>query len=138
MSNPVFCYITKTSIFKYIETFITKMQMQKKILLFFIFLLKNIDYGYSFDPPRRGGSNEYPQSMFLRRNKKNNVYPCKPEFYYIKIRFMGVNIIYACFRDDISICSPLKVLTSMQSSYYSVFHNFGRYFPLRKHANSNI
>ena len=27
---------------------------------------------------RRGGSNEYPQSMFLSRNKKNNVYPCKP------------------------------------------------------------
>ena len=24
---------------------------------------------------RRGGSSEYPQSMFLNRNKKNNVYP---------------------------------------------------------------
>ena len=24
----------------------------------------------------------YPQSMFLSRNKKNNVYPCKPQFYY--------------------------------------------------------
>ena len=23
-----------------------------------------MDYGYSFEPPRRGGSNEYPQSMF--------------------------------------------------------------------------
>ena len=31
--------------------------------------------------PRRGGSNEYPQSMFLSRNKKNNVYPWKPQFY---------------------------------------------------------
>ena len=27
------------------------------------------------------GSNEYPQSMFLNRNKKNNVYLCKPQFY---------------------------------------------------------
>ena len=26
-----------------------------------------------------GGSNEYPQSMFLSRNKKNNVYPYKPQ-----------------------------------------------------------
>ena len=26
--------------------------------------LKNIDCGYSLEPPRRGGSNEYPQSMF--------------------------------------------------------------------------
>ena len=25
-----------------------------------------------------GGSNKYPQSMFLSRNKKINVYPCKP------------------------------------------------------------
>ena len=35
----------------------------------------NTDCGYSLEPPRWGGSNEYPQSMFLRRNKKNNVYP---------------------------------------------------------------
>ena len=32
--------------------------------LFFLFLLKNIDCGYSLEPPRRGGSNKYPQSMF--------------------------------------------------------------------------
>ena len=34
-------------------------------------------------------SNEYPQSMFLSRNKKKNVYPCKPQFYYIKVGFNG-------------------------------------------------
>ena len=32
--------------------------------LFFLFLLKTIDCGYSLEPPHRGGSNEYPQSMF--------------------------------------------------------------------------
>ena len=26
------------------------------------------------------------------RNKKNNVYPCKPKFYYIKVGFKGVKI----------------------------------------------
>ena len=31
---------------------------------------QNIDYGYSLESLRRGGSNEYPQSMFLSRNKK--------------------------------------------------------------------
>ena len=31
---------------------------------------QNIDCGYSLEPPRRGGSNKYPQSMFLSRNKK--------------------------------------------------------------------
>ena len=54
---------------------------------------QNTDYGYSLEPPRRGGSNEYPQSMFLSRNKKNNVYPYKPQFYYIKVGFKEVKII---------------------------------------------
>ena len=54
---------------------------------------QNINCGYSLEPPRRGGSNEYPQSMFLGRNKKNNVYPCKPQFYHIKVGFTGVKII---------------------------------------------
>ena len=41
---------------------------------------QNIDYGYSLEPPRRGGSNEYALSMFLNRNKKNNVNPANPSF----------------------------------------------------------
>ena len=28
--------------------------------------------------------------MFLSRNKKNNIYPCKPQFYFIKVGFEGV------------------------------------------------
>ena len=60
-----------------------------------IFLMspQNIDCGYSSEPPRWGGSDEYPQSMFLSRNKKSNVYPCKPQFYYIKVGFKRVKII---------------------------------------------
>ena len=30
--------------------------------------------------------------MFLSRNKRNNVYPCKPQFYYIKVGFGGLKI----------------------------------------------
>ena len=37
---------------------------------------------------------EYPQSMFSSKNKKNNIYPCKPQFYYRKVWFKGVKIIY--------------------------------------------
>ena len=43
------------------------------------------------------GSNEYPQSIFLNRNKKTNVFPRKPQFYCIKVGFKGVKTIYACF-----------------------------------------
>ena len=50
---------------------------------------QNIDCGYSSEPPRRGGSNKCPQSMFWSRNKKNNIYPCKPQVYYIKVEFKG-------------------------------------------------
>ena len=45
---------------------------------------------YSLKPPQWGGSNEYPQYMFLNRRKKHNVYTCKPQFYYIKVGFKGV------------------------------------------------
>ena len=34
------------------------------VYLFSLFLLQNIDCGYSLEPPQRGGSNVYPQSMF--------------------------------------------------------------------------
>ena len=30
----------------------------------FLFLIQNIDCGYSLEPPRKGGSNVYTQSMF--------------------------------------------------------------------------
>ena len=38
--------------------------------------------------------------MFLSRNKRNNVYPCKPQFYHIKVGLKGIKIIKACFRDE--------------------------------------
>ena len=74
---------------------------------------------YTLEPPRRGGSNAYPQSMFWaeartlsshslchkllgrskkkKKNNNNNVDPCKHQFYYIKLGFKGVKIIQACF-----------------------------------------
>ena len=48
---------------------------------------QNIDCGYLLELPRWGSSDEYPQSVFWSRNKKINVYPCKPQFYCIKVGF---------------------------------------------------
>ena len=57
--------ITKTSLFKYTENFTTKNEnFQIKNSDIFHISAQNIDCGYSLEPPRRGGSNEYPQSMF--------------------------------------------------------------------------
>ena len=68
------------------ENFTTnkKEKIQTKNTDIFHISAQNIYCEYSLEPPRRGGSNEYPKFMFLSRNKKNNVYPCKPQFYYIK------------------------------------------------------
>ena len=65
--------ITKTRLFKYIKNFTTKNWKFSDINsdIFPIFA-QNTDCGYSLEPPCRGGSNEYPQSMFLSRNKKKN------------------------------------------------------------------
>ena len=46
----------------------------------FLIFAQNIDCGYTLEPPRRGGSNEYPQSMFWSKNKKNRYTPANPSF----------------------------------------------------------
>ena len=47
---------------------------------------QNIDCGYSLEPPRRGGSNEYPQSMFWAEIWKIL------EFFIWKFSFFGRKI----------------------------------------------
>ena len=66
-------------------------QIKTKSDIFYI-SAQNRDCGYSLEPHHRAGSNEYPQSMFLSRNEKNNVYPCKPVYLY-KSGVKGVKII---------------------------------------------
>ena len=86
--------ITKTRLFKYIENFTTKIwNLQIKNSDIFHVSAQNIDYGYSLEPPRRGGSNEYPQSMFWAEIRKIMYTPVKPQFYYITVGFKGVKII---------------------------------------------
>ena len=71
----------KTHLFKYIENFTTKTESFQTDSDIFHISAQNIDCGYFLEPTCWGSSNEYQQYMFLSRNKKINVYPCKPEFY---------------------------------------------------------
>ena len=57
-------------------------KFSNKISDIFHISAQNIDCGYSLEPSCQGGSNEYPQCMFLSRN--NNVHP---PVYYIKVGF---------------------------------------------------
>ena len=65
-----FHYITKTCLFKYTENFTSlKWKFSDKNSDFFFFHIsaQNIYCVYSLEPPRRGGSNEYPQSVFEQK-----------------------------------------------------------------------
>ena len=50
-------------------TFIVKLGFTGVYIIFLI-STQNIDCGYLLEPPRRGGSNEYPQPMFWAEIRK--------------------------------------------------------------------
>ena len=60
-------YITKTCLYNFDSLkphfYTVKLGFTGAYIIFHIFV-QNIDCGYSLEPPRWGGSNEYPQSMF--------------------------------------------------------------------------
>ena len=49
-------------------------------LYFFLIFDQKIDCGYTLEPLWQGGPNEYPQSMFRSKNKKNRYTPAYPSF----------------------------------------------------------
>ena len=53
---------------------------QLKMFDITLIFAQNIDCGYTLEPPRQGGSNKYPQSMFWSKNKKNRYTPAYPSF----------------------------------------------------------
>ena len=64
---PSFELITKTCRCNIQRFLCRKNQVEnfiENVLIFFLIFAPNIDCGYTLEPPRRGGSNEYPQSMF--------------------------------------------------------------------------
>ena len=83
------CTITKTRLYNFdpLEPhfYIVKLGLTG-YTLFFIFLLKNIDCGYSLEPPRWGGSNEYPQSMFWAEIWKMSEF-LSENFHFLVVKF---------------------------------------------------
>ena len=67
------------------------------VYIIFLISAQNIDCGYSLELPRRGGSNEYPQSMFWAEIWKIS------ELFIWKLSVFGGNIFNiferACFRN---------------------------------------
>ena len=69
-----FFFITKTCLYNFDPLkphfYIVKLGFAGAYIIFVI-SVQNIDCGYALEPPRRGGSNEYPQSMFCAEIWKN-------------------------------------------------------------------
>ena len=76
-----FASITKTCLYNFDPRkpyfYIVKLGFTGVYIIFLIFA-QNIDCGCSLESPRRGGSNEYPQSMFCAKIWKI------PDFFYLQ------------------------------------------------------
>ena len=121
---------------------------------------QNIDCGYLLEPPRRGGSNEYPQSIFWAEISLKFEYPCIPQFYCIKVGFKGgqhyIGMFLWCneqfrltYRLPISISEishkkhmliKLNHCHSDKTGIKASVNHLGQWQaePFRKHAYSNI
>ena len=65
---------------------------QMKFFDIFLIFPQNIDCEYTLEPPQRGGSNEYPQSMFWSKNKKNMYTRVNPTFSISKWGVRGCSL----------------------------------------------
>ena len=55
-------------------------------MIFFLIFAQNIDCGYTLEPNRL---NVLEQK---KKKERKNVYPCKPQFYYIKVGCAGYKL----------------------------------------------
>ena len=83
-------YITKTCLY-YFEPlkphfYIVKLGFTRVYIIFLI-SAHNIDCRYLLEPPRRGGSNEYPQSMFWTEIWKISAVFCLKIFIFLVVKF---------------------------------------------------
>ena len=84
------------------------------VYIIFLFLLKNLDCGYSSEPPRRGGSDEYPQSMFWAEIWKIS------EFLYENLPFLEVKFsIYLNRRVSVMRSTVHFPICSSESKWFS-------------------
>ena len=96
--------------------------------LFFLFLPQNIDSVYSFEPPQRGGSNKYPQSIFWVE-----IWKISKFFFYLKIfSFCRWNVLYICI-DVFSLSTNSEM--DYSPSWSSNLHELGIVTTLKHYSN---
>ena len=68
----------------------------------FLIFAKNIDCWYTLEPPHEAVLTSTHNLCFRAKIRKNE-YPCKPQFYYLKVGCKGVYIIRTCKHDSPSV-----------------------------------
>ena len=87
MQNIIIRKYDYSNILKILQS--QKENFQKKKNDIFYISAQNIDSGYTLELPRRGGSNEYPQSMFYSKIRKIMYTPVNPSFTIFKWGLRG-------------------------------------------------
>ena len=72
------------------------------VYIIFLIPAQNVDCGYSLELPRRGGSNEYPQSMFLNRKMKNLKVFLSKNLYFFGGKIFSI-FVWACVRNVLGL-----------------------------------
>ena len=81
----------------------------KKLLIFFHISAQNIDCGYSLEPPCRGSSNEYPQSIFWAEIRKIMYTPVSLSFTIWKWGLWGSKLYRRVFLMDHYENTPVQI-----------------------------
>ena len=92
----------------------------------FLFLLQNIDCGYSLEQPPQGGSNVYPKSMFWAKINKKTYKNFSVDFLFIFTAAKSLYIALACFHN---VCFRLN---DLRMKTYEPHHEKTGILPVRK------
>ena len=71
---------------------------QMKTYNIFLIFAQNIDCGYTLEPPNEAVLMS-THNLCFRAKIRKNVYPCTPQFHYIKVGCKGVFITRTCLHD---------------------------------------
>ena len=96
------------------------------VYIIFLISVQNIDCGYSLEPPWRGGSNEYPQSMFFAEIWKISLF-LSEKFQLLEITFsiylnrlVFVMSLYGCLGDNLhTMLSPTILCDSLGDTLHT-------------------
>ena len=77
-----------------------------RLYIIFLISVQNIDCGYPLELPRRGGSNEYAQSMFEDIYEKYQIFYLKTFRFFLVVKFS----LYLNRRVFVMICTTMETI----------------------------